>query len=38
MIPHSPALIASKLETGRLRDIRLIKSGFYFSNALEFTA
>jgi magnesium-protoporphyrin O-methyltransferase len=38
MIPHSPALIAAKLETGRLRDIRRIKSGFYFSNALEFTA
>jgi magnesium-protoporphyrin O-methyltransferase len=38
MIPHSPANIASKLGSGRLRDIRRIKSGFYFSNALEFTA
>ena len=38
MIPHSPAILASKLTTGRLRDIRRVKSGFYFSNALEFTA
>lgn len=38
MIPHSPARIAGKLTTGRLRDIRRVKSGFYFSNALEFSA
>lgn len=37
MIPHSPATIAAKLTSGRLRDIRRVKSGFYFSNALEFT-
>lgn len=37
MIPHSPATIAAKLASGRLRDIRRVKSGFYFSNALEFT-
>lgn len=38
MIPHSPDNIASKLTSGRLRDIRRVKSGFYFSNALEFTS
>lgn len=38
MIPHSPSVIAAKLPAGRLRDIRRVKSGFYFSNALEFTA
>lgn len=38
MIPHSPAGIAAKLSTGRLRDIRRVTSGFYISNALEFTA
>jgi magnesium-protoporphyrin O-methyltransferase len=37
MIPHSPAEIAGKITTGRLRDISRVKSGFYFSNALEFT-
>lgn len=37
MIPHSPAAIAGRLATGRLRDLDRIKSGFYFSNALEYT-
>lgn len=38
MIPHSPAALAAKLTTGRLRDIKRVTSGFYISNALEFTA
>lgn len=38
MIPHTPAAIAAKITTGRLRDAGRVKSGFYFSNALEFSA
>ena len=38
MIPHAPRDIASKISTGRLREIRRVTSGFYISNALEFTA
>lgn len=38
MIPHTPAAIANALPSGRLRDIRRVTSGFYISNALEFTA
>jgi len=38
MVPHSPARIAAKLKTGKLRDIERVTSGFYISNALEFRA
>ncbi|WP_299417911.1 magnesium protoporphyrin IX methyltransferase [uncultured Sulfitobacter sp.] len=38
MIPHNPTAIAAKLPVGRLREIRRVKSGFYFSAALEFSA
>ena len=38
MIPHTPASIAAALPVGRLRDVRRVTSGFYISNALEFTA
>jgi len=38
MIPHAPRDIASKISTGRLREIKRVTSGFYISNALEFTA
>lgn len=38
MVPHSPARIAAKLTTGKLRDIERVTSGFYISNALEFRA
>ena len=38
MVPHIPASIASKLTRGKLRDIGRVTSGFYISNALEFTA
>lgn len=38
MIPHTPAGIAKQLTTGSLRDVSRVTSGFYISNALEFTA
>jgi len=38
MIPHTPARIAAKLPTGRLREIRRVTSGFYISCALEFSS
>jgi magnesium-protoporphyrin O-methyltransferase len=38
MVPHTPAAIASKLSRGKLRDIGRVTSGFYISNALEFTS
>ncbi len=38
MVPHSPARLTQHLGTGQLRDIRRVTSGFYISNALEFTS
>ena len=38
MVPHTPATIAAKLTRGKLRDIGRVTSGFYISNALEFTS
>jgi len=38
MIPHAPHDIAGKLSTGHLREVKRVTSGFYISNALEFTA
>jgi magnesium-protoporphyrin O-methyltransferase len=38
MVPHTPAAIAGSLSRGKLRDLGRVTSGFYISNALEFTA
>ena len=38
MVPHTPAAIAGALARGKLRDLGRVTSGFYISNALEFTA
>ena len=38
MVPHTPASIANKLTRGKLRDLGRVTSGFYISNALEFTS
>lgn len=37
MVPHSPAKLAKALTTGSLRDVERVNSGFYISNALEFS-
>lgn len=37
MVPHSPARLASAINAGTLRDVDRVHSGFYISNALEFT-
>lgn len=36
MIPHNPAGLANTLQSGKLRDVERVTSGFYISNALEF--
>nr|WP_052836047.1 magnesium protoporphyrin IX methyltransferase [Sulfitobacter noctilucicola] len=36
MVPHSTAVLAHSLKSGRLRDVERVTSGFYISNALEF--
>ena len=38
MVPHSPARLADALNSGRLRDVERVTSGFYISNALEYRA
>lgn len=38
MIPHTPAAIAAKLTTGKLREVKRVTSGFYISQAMEFSA
>lgn len=38
MVPHSPEKLASMVQSGRLRNVERVTSGFYISNALEFRA